>query len=408
MTNDAAKTSAGTITNIINAYPVNAEWQRGVYEWMHQNPELSMRETLTHQRLLDELSRFDCQIIAPVGRTGICAVFTNGDGPVVLHRADFDGLPVVEDTGVDYASTNGAMHACGHDIHTTALLSMCDVLDRSRGHWSGTFVALFQPGEETAEGAAAMVNDGLIMRIPRPDVCFAQHVMPGRAGDVMSKAGPQFAACDSIRVTIPGLSAHGSMPHASIDPTFTAAMIITRLQAIVGREVDPADFAVVTVASMHAGTTNNVIPGSAELVLNCRFYSAEVKAKVYASIERVVRAEVAASGISQEPTIEFFAHGELLTNDEATYQGIRTLFDAHFSSKSVTSDPKTVSEDFPAIPAAFGVPYFFWLIGCTPQDVWDRGESPVNHMPNFLPDYAPTIRSATEAGLVATLSVLAS
>ncbi|WP_311355591.1 amidohydrolase [Corynebacterium riegelii] len=397
---------ARTVSNLIREYPIDAAWQRDVYEWMHMHPELAMREVETQRRIVEELTRFDCRVITPIGGTGICAVFENGPGKVVLHRADFDALPVVEETGVPYASTNGAMHACGHDIHTTALLSMCDVLDRAREHWSGTFIALFQPAEETGEGAAAMVADGLREKIPAPDICFAQHVMPGLAGEVMSKPGPQFAACDSIRITIPGRSAHGSMPHESIDPTFTAAMIITRLQAIVGREVNPADFAVITVASMHAGSTNNIIPGSAELVLNCRFYSDEVKARVYAAIERVVRAEVVASGIDAQPTISYFAHGELLTNDATVFSSIRPLLDAHFGPRSVTADPKTVSEDFPAIPAAFDVPYFFWLVGCTPEADFRRGNIPVNHMPTFLPDYEPTIRSATEAGLVAVLSVL--
>lgn len=394
------------IRTILDSYTVDAAWQRRFYEWMHTNPELAMQETETHARLLSELERFDCEVVAPIGGTGICAVFRNSDGPVVLHRADFDGLPVVEETGVVYASRKGTMHACGHDIHTAALLGMCDFLNATREHWSGTFIALFQPGEETAEGAVAMVADGLVYRVPQPDVCFGQHVMPGRAGDVMSKAGPQFAACDSIRVTIPGVSAHGSMPHKSIDPTFTAAMIIARLQGIVGREVDPADFAVVTVASLHAGTTNNIIPGHAELVLNCRFYSDEVKARVYASIERVVRAEVAASGADAEPTIEFFAHGELLSNDETLFGRVRASFDEAFGAESIESTPSTVSEDFPAIPAAFDVPYFFWLIGCTPADVWEAGRAPVNHMPTFLPDYEPTIRAATEAGLAAALTFL--
>lgn len=400
---------------LLETYEIDAAWQREFYEWMHAHPELAMQEHETHARILKELERFDCEVIAPIGGTGICAVFTNGDGPVVLHRADFDALPVTEATGVDYAATTGTMHACGHDIHTAALLGVCDFMDHTREHWAGTFIALFQPAEETAEGAAAMVEDGLVDRIPHPDVCFGQHVMPGRAGEVMSKPGPQFAACDSIRITIPGRSAHGSMPHNSIDPTFTAAMIIARLQGIVGREVNPADFAVVTVASVHAGSTINIIPAEAELVLNCRFYSDKVKAKVYASIERIVHSEVAASGAEGEAKIEFFAHGDLLTNDEALFETVRARFDEAFGETSVTADPKTVSEDFPTIPTAFGAPYLFWLIGCTPQHVWDKAiaedrvdlDVPVNHMPTFLPEYEPTIRAATDAGVVAALTLLA-
>lgn len=414
-----------TVSDIVRSYSVDEVWQRRLYELLHANPELSMQEQETYSRLMMELSRFDCEVIAPIGKYGICAVFENGDGPTVMHRADFDGLPVTEQTGAPYAShktvttadgqTVGTMHACGHDIHTTALMSMCDVLDHTREHWSGTFIALFQPGEEIGAGAQDMADNGLTAKVPTPDVVFGQHVMPGRAGEVMSKPGPQFAACDSIRIRIPGRAAHGSMPHNSVDPTYTAAMIIARLQAIVGREVDPADFAVVTVASLHAGTTNNIIPGEAELVLNCRFYSDKVKARVYAAIERVVHAEVLASGSLDEATVSYFAHGELLDNDEAVFTRVREQFDAVFGDASVTADPKTVSEDFPVIGQSFEAPYFFWLVGCTPRDVWDKaveedrvGEDvPVNHMSTFLPEYGPTIDAATCAGVTAVLSYLA-
>lgn len=205
------------------------------------------------------------------------------------------------------------------------------------------------------------------------------------------------------------------MPHHAIDPTFTAAMIITRMQGIVGREVDPNDFAVVSVGTLQAGSVTNIIPSSAELTLNCRFYSDKTKAKVYASIERVVHAEVLASGITDKPGIEYFAHGELLSNDATVYNKVRPSFDAVFGAESVTSPRKTVSEDFPFIPIAFGAPYFFWLIGCTPSEQWDAAvaadrvaeDVPVNHMSTFLPEYEPTIRSASRAAAAAVLTYLA-
>ncbi|MDY5785912.1 amidohydrolase [Corynebacterium sp.] len=411
--------------SILDSYQIDPVWQRRLYEILHANPELSMQETETHRRIMVELGRFDCEIIAPIGKHGIVAVFRNGDGPTVLYRADFDGLPVTEETGVSYASHKlvpgadgtpvGTMHACGHDIHTSALLGLCDFMDHTRDAWSGTFIALFQPGEEIGAGANAMIDDDLVDRIPRPDVCFGMHVMPGRAGQVMSKAGPQFAACDSIRIRIPGRSAHGSMPHNAIDPTYTAAMIITRVQGLVGREVDPSDFAVITVAQMRAGSTNNIIPGEAELTLNCRFYSDKTKARLYASLERVVHAEVFASGSTEKPTIEYFAHGELLDNDAIVYNRVRTNFDAVFGTESVNAPRKTVSEDFPNIPMAFGVPYFFWLIGCTPREQWDAAvradrvneDVPVNHMSTFLPEYEPTIDAANRAAVVAVMTYLA-
>ncbi|WP_235840580.1 amidohydrolase [Corynebacterium liangguodongii] len=413
------------VREIVNSYTVDPVWQRRLYEILHSNPELSMQEEETHRRILTELKRFDCEIIAPIGGFGVVAIFRNGEGPRVLFRADFDALPVTEATGVTFASHKvvtgrdgkhvGTMHACGHDVHTAALLGLCDFMDNTRADWAGTFIALFQPGEETSEGAMSMVDDDLTTRVPRPDICLGQHVMPGRAGQVMSKAGPQFAACDSIRITIPGRSAHGSMPHNAIDPTFTAAMIIARLQGIVGREVDPNDFAVISVGTMQAGSVTNIIPATAELTLNCRFYSDKTKGKIYGSIERVVHAEVLASGITDKPTIEYFAHGEMLTNDPTVFHRVRPYFDAVFGTDSVNAPRKTVSEDFPFIPMAFGVPYFFWLIGCTPREQWDAAvaadrvaeDIPVNHMATFLPEYEPTIEAANRAAATAVLTFMA-
>ena len=407
--------NAGIAAAVDRWFTDNQERVIGWRRHIHSHPELSNEEVATTDFLVETLESYGLHPVRFPG-TGLYVDLGPAEGKRLAFRADIDALRVAEQTGLSFASSNpGVSHSCGHDIHTTALLSMCDFLDNTRQQWSGTFIALFQPGEEIGAGAQDMADGGLTEKVPAPDVVFGQHVMPGRAGEVMSKPGPQFAACDSIRIKIPGRAAHGSMPHNAIDPTYTAAMIIARLQAIVGREVDPADFAVVTVASMHAGTTNNIIPGEAELVLNCRFYSDRVKAKVYSAIKRVVHAEVLASGSLEQAMISFFAHGELLDNDEEVFTRVRGQFDGVFGDASVTADPKTVSEDFPVIGQAYGAPYFFWLVGCTPHDVWDKaveedrvGEDvPVNHMSTFLPEYEPTIDASTRAGLTAALSYLA-
>lgn len=399
-------------------------FQRPFYEDLHEHPDLSGLERATAQKILAQLDRFDCEVLQPIGGFGIVAIFRNGPGKTVLMRADFDALPVKEATGVEFASTrvqarpNGTtvpvMHACGHDMHTTALLGACAVLDAHRDRWQGTYLALFQPAEETGTGADAMIADGLASRIPTPDVCFGQHVMPGRAGEVQTMPGGQMAAADSVRITIPGVSAHGSMPHMSVDPTFVAAMIVVRLQALVGREVDPNDFAVITVGQMSTGTTNNIIPESATLVLNCRFYDDAVKKRVLAGIRRVVAAECQASGCPGKPQFEFFSHAELTDNDPEVFRHVRPVFDQVFGRDSVTAHPSTVSEDFSHIPRALGAPYLFWLVGCTPREIWDKAvkegtvdrDVPVNHMPTFLPDYEPTVRSATGAAIAAALSYL--
>ena len=389
---------------LINGHGVPLEWQREFYQWMHAHPELSTEEAETAARILDKLSEYSCEVISGIGGHGIVAIFRNGSGPCALMRADFDALPVREETGAPFASVyEGRMHACGHDIHTTALLGLCAIMDACRDHWAGTFIALFQPAEETSTGAAAMVSDGLCEFIPRPDVCFGQHVVAGPAGTVMSMPGPALAACDTITITLYGRSAHGSMPHQSIDPTFLAAMIVVRLQGIVGREVSPFEFAVVTVGSLISGHTNNTVPETATLVLNCRFYSEDVKQRVYQAIHRVVTAECAASGCEQEPDFQYSAHGELTDNSPEVFATVRPLFDAVFGDASTDAQPWTASEDFSEIPRALGVPYLYWTVGVTPPGV---DTPPVNHMPTFLPEYAPTISAATRAGAAAVLSYL--
>lgn len=300
------------------------------------------------------------------------------------------------------------MHACGHDMHTTALLGAIAILDAHRDRWSGTFHALFQPAEETTEGAGAMVADGLANEITRPDVCLGQHIVAGKAGTIMTKPGPILAACDSITITIHGKSAHASSPHEAIDPTYTAAHIVLRLQGIVGREVPPSEFAVVSVGTLRSGNTNNSIPTTAQLILNCRFYNTDIRDKVYAAIERVVRAECQASGCPQEPEFEYWAHGEPTDSDTDVFSIVRPAFDAVFGEDSIDATPWTASEDFSEIPRHFGVPYLFWLSGITPVDQWESRETtpvPVNHMGTFLPDLG-TISATTRAAAAAPLAFL--
>lgn len=394
-----------SISKTLAHHHADLSWQQEFYEDLHRHPELSHCEERTAGRIRERLEGLDCEVIDGIGGHGMVAVFRNGEGPTLLMRADFDALPVVEATGVDYASTNGAMHACGHDMHATALLGACAILDAERATWSGTFLALFQPAEETSDGAKLMVADDLVRRVPAPDLCVAQHIMPGPAGQVQSKPGPIMAGCDSLRIRITGRSAHASAPHHSIDPTFIAAMIVVRLQAIVGREVAPSEFFVISVGELHSGDKNNIIPETAELVLNTRYYDPELAGRVYASLERVVRAECEASGSPVAPTFEYFAHGEVTDNDPTATAALRATFDDVFGAASVTPEPSTVSEDFCYLPQAWGVPYVFWFVGSTPADLLDN--PPVNHQATFLPDFAPTVYAATTAGAAAALTFLA-
>lgn len=420
----ASSTIADLLANL-TPETCDLSWQREVYVHMHRNPELSGREENTAAFIASQLDRFDCEVTTGIGGYGIVAVFRNGDGPVALMRADFDGLPVLEATGVEFASDKKVlvdevptpvMHACGHDMHTTGLLGACQILDTHRDAWRGTFIALFQPSEENGGGALAMVSDGLTSLIPQPDVCFGQHIIAGPAGTVMSMPGAAMATCDSIDIRLTGRSAHGSMPHNSIDPTLTAAMIVVRLQAVVGREIAPDDFAVVSVGTLQAGHSNNTIPGEGRIVLNCRTYSLKTRDKLYAAIERVVHAECAASGMQVTPEISYFAHGPLTANDPHVFTRVREQFDAVFGADSTTAKPWTASEDFPNLPEAFGAPYLFWTVGATPRAMWDKAVAadnveatiPVNHMGTFLPDFEPTVAACTKAAATAVLTYLGS
>ncbi|AKE41507.1 Metal-dependentamidase/aminoacylase/carboxypeptidase [Corynebacterium kutscheri] len=413
-----------TISDLLNSHTTDLSWQESLYQKLHQIPELSGREEKTAALIRAELNRFDCEVISPIGGFGMVAIFRNGDGPCVLMRADFDGLPVKETTGVAYASTHtmtvdnnltACMHACGHDMHTTSLLGACALLDAHRSMWRGTFIALFQPSEENGEGAAAMVADGLQEKIPVPDVCFGQHIVPGPAGKVMTLPGPILAACDSIEVTITGQSAHGSMPQNALDPTYAAAMIVVRLQGIVGREISPHDFAVASVGTLESGNSNNTIPGKARIVINCRHYSQEVKTKLYTAIERVCEAECVASGMTVKPVFRYFGHAPLTNNSLEVFNRVRTTFDDVFHEDSTDAHRWTASEDFSHIPNAFNAPYLFWLVGCTPRKQWaaalaaDTIDSniPTNHSGDFLPDYQPTVTACTQAALAAVLTYLA-
>ena len=392
------------------------EWQRDLYKELHRNPELSMEEHRTADRIEQELTGFGYQV-QRIGGTGVVGVLENGSGRTVLSRADIDALPVTEATGLDYASENeGVMHACGHDLHIASLLGAAKLMAAHRDGWAGTHVALFQPGEETAAGAQAMVDDGLAAKLPKPDVAFGQHVMPFEVGTIGTTAGPILSAGDSLKVTVHGRGAHGSMPHNAVDPVVLAASIVLRLQTIVSRETKPGEFAVVTVGASNAGTKSNIIPDRAELLLNLRTYNAALRERIMASIERIVRGECAAAGSPRDPEFEYYDQFPLTNNDAATTQKITGAFTEHFGGSQVFhAEPVTASEDFSRIPDAFGVPYTYWTVGSVPADIYRKAvengtvsqDIPANHSPFFSPAIDPTLSIATQAQIVAALAYLA-
>src|SRR5262249_55092656 len=265
-----------------------------LYKDVHAHPELSMQETRTAGLAADRLRAAGYEVTTGVGKTGVVGLLRNGDGPTVMLRADMDALPVEEATGLADTSkatatdregkTVPVSHMCGHDMHVAWLAGATKLLAEARTTWRGTLLAVFQPGEETAEGAQAMIDDGLFKRFPKPDVVLGQHVMVGPSGTVAGRAGAITSAADSLQIRLFGRGAHGSMPQASIDPVVMAAATMLRLQTIVSREVAAAEAAVVTVGALQAGTKENVIPDEAIIKLNVRTFDAGVRTRVLDAI----------------------------------------------------------------------------------------------------------------------------
>jgi amidohydrolase len=283
----------------------------GVYRDVHAHPELGFAETRTAGMAESHLSGMGFDVTAGVGGTGVVGLFRNGPGPTVLVRADMDALPVLEATGLPYASTQVStdpagnqtpvMHACGHDMHVACLLGACERLAESPDTWSGTLMAVFQPAEELGAGARAMIDDGLFTRFGTPAVVLGQHVAPLPAGLIGLRVGAAFAAADSLKVTLHGQGGHGSRPEASVDPVVMAAATVLRMQTIVSREIPAGETAVVTIGTLHAGTAVNIIPDRAELGFSIRTFSTDVRDQVLAAIERIACGEAATARAPRPP-----------------------------------------------------------------------------------------------------------
>jgi len=410
------------LTDVLRGLPSTTQWQEHLYKDIHAHPELSFQETRTATLVASKLKELGYEVIEGVGRTGVVGILRSGEGRTVLARADMDALSVKEDTGLPYASTATAAggtvdvsHTCGHDAHVTCLLGAAELLAQARSAWRGTLIALFQPAEEVAGGAKAMVDDGLRDRIPKPDVAFAQHVLAYPAGSIGTQTGPVLSAGDSIRITLHGKAAHGSMPHNSVDTVVLASQVVLRLQTIVSRETRPGDFAVLTVGSIAAGSKSNIIPDRAVLLANLRTYDMDVRERVISSIERIVRAECEASDCPQPPEFEYYDQYPLTSNDPDVTARVTSAFQSHFGTDTVfTLGRVTASEDFSHIPDALGTPYTYWGVGCTDREVYQRAleagrveqDIPVNHSQFFAPVVQPTLSVGTQALVVATLAYL--
>ncbi|SDN07534.1 amidohydrolase [Actinacidiphila guanduensis] len=392
------------------------------YRDLHAHPELGFAEHRTAAEVAGKLRACGYEVTTGIGGTGVVGVLVHGTGPVVLLRAELDALPLRERTGLPYASRAGGdgaegravMHACGHDVHMACLLGAAHLMAAAPGAWQGTLVVLFQPAEESGAGARAMIADGLAERIPAPDIALAQHVFHAPAGYVGTRAGSFLAAADTLRVVLHGRGAHGSKPEASVDPVVLAAMVVLRLQTIVARELAAAEQAVVTVGSIRAGEGANVIPESAELLVNVRAFDEDVRARVIEAVGRMVRAECAASRAPREPEIEHLSSFPATRNDPEATARVAAAFGRHFAD-AVRAERLTPSDDFTEIPRALGAPSTFWVIGGTDPAAYAAAERagtlaadvPVNHSPRFAPVLQPTLDTGVRALVVAALAWLA-
>lgn len=390
------------------------------YKDIHSHPELSMHETRTAGLAAERLEAAGYEVTTGVGRTGVVGLLRNGDGPTVMLRADMDALPVKEATGLPYASdvtisddkgqTVPVMHACGHDMHIAWLAGATALLARHRDAWKGTLMPVFQPGEETAQGAQAMIDDNMFERFPKPDVILGQHVMPLPSGVIASREGVVTSAGDSLQIRLFGRGAHGSMPQASIDPVVMAASTVMRLQTIVSREVAPTDAVVVTIGALQAGTKENVIPDEALIKLNVRTFDDAVRTRVLDAIRRIVNAESEAAGAAKPPEFTTLDRYRMVENDAAATHRVREAFQQQFGDGRVRdTKPTTASEDFGSFGAEWKVPSVFWFIGGTDPQLYARlesenrlGELPTNHNPRFAPVLHPTLETGVQALVVAS------
>jgi amidohydrolase len=394
-----------------------------IYKDIHLHPELSMQEFRTAKIAADYLTKYQYEVSTGIGVTGVVGIMKNGDGPVVMLRADMDALPVTEATGLPYASTVkakdeegvevGVSHVCGHDLHVTWMMGVARLFSEHRDQWKGTLLAVFQPGEEVGRGAQGMIDDGMMDRFPKPDIILGQHVMVGEAGTVRYRSGAILSAGNSLKVKLFGRGAHGSQPQTSIDPVIMAATTTMRLQTIISREVAPIENAVLTIGSLQAGTKENIIPDDATLKLNIRTFNDAVKDHILSAVKRICCAECAASNAPRDPEFTTLDSYPMTVNDATATAKVAEAFEAQFGDKSFETKPASASEDFSIFGRNWKVPYVFWFVGGTDPETYREAKKnnkintiPSNHSPKFAPILHPTLKTGLQSMMTAAVAWL--
>lgn len=400
-----------------------------LYRDLHANPELSFQEFRTSAKLAAEAKRLGFTVTEKVGQTGVVAVLKNGPGPVVMLRADMDALPVIEQTGLPYASKvkgvsksgleTGVMHACGHDTHMTAWVGTARQMVANRDKWSGTLVMILQPAEEIGSGARAMLNDGLYTRFPKPKYVVGFHdAAQFPAGAIGYSSGFALANVDSVDIKVKGVGGHGAYPHTTKDPIVLASRIVGALQTLVSREVDPQDAAVVTVGSIHGGAKHNIISDEVVMLLTVRSYSDETRKLLLDGIRRIAKGEAMVAGMPEDKMPEVTVAENEFT--PATYNTpeltarMAKLFKARFGESRVIATPPVMGgEDFSEFYRAdkANVESLIFWVGGVPQAQYDEAMKsgkglPSLHSPFWSPDAAKVISTATEAMTAAAMELM--
>lgn len=401
---------------------------RALFEDFHRNPELSFKENRTARIMAAQLRAVPgVTVTEGVGGTGVVGVMKNGAGPTVLVRADMDGLPLEEKSGLPYASKvrqagidgveGPVMHACGHDVHITSLVGTAKRLAAMKDRWKGTVVLIVQPAEERVGGAKAMIADGLYTRFPKPDYALAFHVaseLP--TGKVSASDGIQYSSADSVDIIVHGIGAHGASPNAGKDPVFIASQMVVAMQGIVGREIEPLKPAVITVGSFHAGTKHNIISDRAHLQITVRANDEETRAQLLAAIRRVAEGIGRANGLPNDklPEVKVSEGTPTTSNDAELARRLNGAIARNLGPQTLAPYVQTGmgAEDFAYfVETRHGVKGYYFAVGGTPQGAFDAEKAggppvPSHHSPLFKIDPEPSVRLGTEAMTVAVLDLL--
>lgn len=383
-----------------------------LYRELHQAPELSFEEKETAARMATELRSIGVDVRTNIGGHGLIGILRNGEGKTLLLRADMDALPVAEETGLEYASTVvtnnergqavGVMHACGHDIHMSNLVGVARMLAENKDRWRGTVICLMQPAEERGAGAQAMLEEGLLAMIPRPDFAVAIHVAADMAaGKIGYCPGYACANVDSVDITVKGRGGHGAYPETTIDPVVIAARLVIDLQTIVSREIKPIEPAVVTVGAIEGGTKHNVISDECKLQLTVRSYAPEVRKQLAEAIKRKAKAAAMSAG-APEPVVEISEGTPSLYNDPELAERVAGIVRGVLGESNVEkTDPTMGGEDFSRYGQA-GIPICMFKVGAVGEDRLAEFESqgtppPSLHSPKFYPHPEATLTTGITA-----------